>query len=518
MSTLTKAKTIDDYRQLGEKLDLLFADKIIPQNTRTKGNWKCLRCGYKFSQRFDVLQATKSTGCKKCSFKIYGESKRIGREAYEALAQTKRLKLTGTADVSTTQRTTWKCMDCGKEYFRSYVVISSLVNGCNSCTKLRRLSEALGEILAKYGARPAGRLPKDLKDSIKWFCAKGHSPITSIDNIKQGRFCKQCGQAATTAALCLKFEDYELLGEQRGYPFIGPAPKKSTVQTKWDCVIHGVFKRSYVEMKDKHNCPKCRSRISSERQRTPENKYIQAGEKFGYPYLGPHPENQHEDTYWHCEVHGRFPLTYKNLLYGHGCYRCGRESCADKQRATAPEYHSLADDNLCTWIGKTVPLKAHVKTLFQCFWGHQFPSTYAKLWSQRAENMEAGLSACTKCSALSRISRPEAILFARLKGLGRRSQQHRAGRWKIDILVSTKGMRIAIEYDGWYHHQNQLTQDARRRKSLRDLGFAILRIKGNQLVPTREQLEKAINTITTGRRKWVEIRMPDWGIPATKKE
>lgn len=518
MSASTKAKTMDDYRRLGEKLDLLFVDKSVPQNTRTKGNWKCLRCGNNFSQRFDVLQSTKSTGCKACSFRLYGESKRLGRAAYEILATKKRLKIIGPTDIRTSQKTTWQCIDCGEKYFRSYLGVSNLLDGCGTCARLRKITLAVADILAKHGACPADKLPKDFKDSVLWLCPWGHQFTTSMDNIRQGRLCKSCGIDKRTAQQRHKFQDYELLGEERGYPFLGPVPKKNTVKTKWDCSEHGPFKASYAEMKDKTNCPKCRRRIRSERQRTPEQKYIEVGKKFGYPYVGPHPVNQHEDTYWHCEVHGEFPLAYKHMQYGHGCYKCGRESSAKGQRATEDDYHKLARDNRCIWVGQELPLNAWKQTLFQCLGDnkhgerHIFRCTYGKLLTQRSENMESGFSACTRCSALSAISRPEALVFARLKGLGRRSRQHRIGKWRVDILLSTQGMRIAIEYDGWYHHQNQLEKDKRRRKALRDLGFAILRIKGNQLVPTREQLEKAVEKIRTGQRAWVEIRMPDWGI------
>lgn len=521
MSHSTKTKTMADYVELGSKLGLKFGDPKIPKNTRTKGNWKCLRCGYEFLQRSDVLQASKATGCKECSFRLYGESKRLGKEVYETLALAKRLKLVGRADVRSTQKTKWICMDCGKEYERSFESVSKLVDGCAPCAKLRKVAETLGKILAERGAHPKERLPKSTKDSVWWLCPNGHDFFTSTDNITQGRMCKTCGIEKRAAQQRLPGEAYETMGVARMYPFIGLVPNNVNTQTRWDCARHGSFRASYTEMKEKKNCPKCKARLSSERQRTSEDKYIALGKRLGCEYLGPLPHNQQQDTYWNCEYHGPFSASYRHFQYDRQCWDCGRASSADKQRATAQQYHRLAKQNGCDWIGKTLPKSAWVATEFRC-WGknktgkkHVFRRTYGKLLTERVQNLQSKLSACQKCTSLRRESKPQEILFHRLTGFGRRFREYKERHWKIgavDILLRISSLKIAIEYDGWHHHKNRLEKDRKKRQFLRSRGYAVLRVKANQSVPSIEQLEMAIDLLVSGRRQWTEITMPDWGV------
>lgn len=188
-------------------------------------------------------------------------------------------------------------------------------------------------------------------------------------------------------------------------------------------------------------------------------------------------------------------------------------------RATEADYKKLAKDNRCTWIGKEVPPRAQSKTLFQC-WGenkdatvHTFKSSYQKLLGVRELSTSSKLSACTRCSALRRESKPQEAVYHLLRGCGRRLKEKKISRWWIDIVLLIEGQKIAIEYDGWHYHKNRQDKDRQKRKYLREHGFKTLRIKGGSDIPTKERLMAALDKLTdsTNKRLWYEIALPGWG-------
>lgn len=75
----------------------------------------------------------------------------------------------------------------------------------------------------------------------------------------------------------------------------------------------------------------------------------------------------------------------------------------------------------------------------------------------------------------------------------------------LDCLVCIDGYKIDVEYDGWYWHKNKQSRDRRRDEFLKSQGYRILRIKGNREVPTKEQLQNAIDYLVKGNHSYTEI-------------
>lgn len=80
--------------------------------------------------------------------------------------------------------------------------------------------------------------------------------------------------------------------------------------------------------------------------------------------------------------------------------------------------------------------------------------------------------------------------------------------YSIDCFVVVEGVPIDVEYDGWYWHKDQKSADNRRDGYMYSKGYRVIRIKGNNKIPTKEQLIKAIDTILDGER-YAEIKL-DW--------
>lgn len=79
----------------------------------------------------------------------------------------------------------------------------------------------------------------------------------------------------------------------------------------------------------------------------------------------------------------------------------------------------------------------------------------------------------------------------------------------FDIALFVDDIKIDIEYDGWYWHQNK-QHDRRRDEHFKTKGWKILRIRSGHKLPTEQQLLQAINNLIKTNRKFTEIILDDW--------
>ena len=77
----------------------------------------------------------------------------------------------------------------------------------------------------------------------------------------------------------------------------------------------------------------------------------------------------------------------------------------------------------------------------------------------------------------------------------------------LDCAVFLDNVKIDVEYDGWYWHQDT-NRDRRRDNFVKSKGYKILRVKGNHqdLMPTQEQIDTAISQLLNGKN-YTEIIM-----------
>lgn len=78
----------------------------------------------------------------------------------------------------------------------------------------------------------------------------------------------------------------------------------------------------------------------------------------------------------------------------------------------------------------------------------------------------------------------------------------------LDVAIFTNNLKIDIEYDGWYWHQNA-ARDRARDEFLKSCGWKILRIKGGIKIPTIDELITAIDKLINTDRTFTYI-MLDW--------
>ena len=79
----------------------------------------------------------------------------------------------------------------------------------------------------------------------------------------------------------------------------------------------------------------------------------------------------------------------------------------------------------------------------------------------------------------------------------------------LDIVVEINNVKIDIEYDGWFFHQDK-QKDIKRDKFLQSQGFKTLRIRSGHLLPTEQELFDAIDYLVNTEHHFKEIILSDW--------
>lgn len=78
----------------------------------------------------------------------------------------------------------------------------------------------------------------------------------------------------------------------------------------------------------------------------------------------------------------------------------------------------------------------------------------------------------------------------------------------LDCMTIIDGIKIDVEYDGWYYHKDTQVKDTRRDNFVKSQGYKILRILAyDNRLPTLEELKEAINTLTTTNKHFLRIEL-----------
>lgn len=77
----------------------------------------------------------------------------------------------------------------------------------------------------------------------------------------------------------------------------------------------------------------------------------------------------------------------------------------------------------------------------------------------------------------------------------------------FDCLVQINGIKIDIEYDGWYWHKNRQEEDKRRNYFLMRRGFKIIRFQAEKAIPTKEQIQQTVSELLTTSKKIIIVKL-----------
>lgn len=80
------------------------------------------------------------------------------------------------------------------------------------------------------------------------------------------------------------------------------------------------------------------------------------------------------------------------------------------------------------------------------------------------------------------------------------------GRSALDCVIQVNGIKIDVEYDGAYWHQDA-KKDRRRDEYVKSQGYKVLRIVSDRNLPTQEQLAEKIDFLIITEHKFTSINL-----------
>jgi len=195
---------------------------------------------------------------------------------------------------------------------------------------------------------------------------------------------------------------------------------------------------------------------------------------------------------WRCprhpELHVYTRSVSRRALQGVGCVYCSgfaSDQLLNSVTAVAPHLVWEWDYRRNPAFPEDVVARSGKKAWWRCPSGHSWEAVVATRTMKGV--------GCGKCAA-RHTSIAEALVRSELRTFlptilpeGRRIDASPIGitkrtKWpEIDIVVPD--LRIAIEYDGSYHHRNRIEQDRRKSKMLGRLGWQVIRIRTGDLTP-----------------------------------
>lgn len=285
--------------------------------------------------------------------------------------------------------------------------------------------------------------------------------------------------------------DYHALAKRRGFKWLGPEATSVDTKTWWLCSNSHKWHTRYKHIRKGVNCPRCSGRIP----KTPED-YHALAKQHQIEWVGPLPQSVMHKTEWQCNKGHKWQARHTDIRKPSGCPTCKGIAFGNRRRATAEDYHTRAKEYGFKWLGPYTG-DAFKRTRWQCKKGHIFEARYVGI------GQGYGCPTCARST-----SSQQRKLCKMLKG--KLNQQVK--RWVIDIALNIDGVKIAVEYDGWYWHgaEKEQEHDARRDKKIIAAGWRVLRVKSRTKLPTRKQLDTAINSLLNGDT-YAEIILDDWG-------
>lgn len=79
----------------------------------------------------------------------------------------------------------------------------------------------------------------------------------------------------------------------------------------------------------------------------------------------------------------------------------------------------------------------------------------------------------------------------------------------LDCAIFLDNVKIDIEYDGWYWHQDQ-QKDIKRDRVVQKMGYKVLRIKGGSDIPKEEELLSQINELINSDQIYKEYWLDEY--------
>ena len=475
----------DDYRALAQERGFLWIGPEV-LNNHTKTTWECEQ-GHQWEATYTSVR--NGTSCPVCANRVPKTP-----VDYHTLAQERGFLWIGPEVRTTRIKTGWECGQ-GHQWEADYGHILQ-GRGCPVCAgAVPKTPTDCHALAQERGFRWLGPEVPNIRTKTTGECEQGHRWEAPYHGIQQGSGCPVCAIEEQAEQRRNKPDDYHALAQEQGFLWIGPEVPNNNTKTIWECKEGHQWEAVYSSIQQGSGCPYCAGKAP----KTPEDYNALAKER-GFRWVGPEVPTTHDDTVWECEQGHQWEAPYGNIGQGSGCPVCAIEEQAERRRNKPDDYHALAQERGFRWIGPEVP-NSHTRTTWECEQGHQWEAVYGSIKQGR------GCPVCIDMIHGARVSQVQRDLCEMLGGELNRP----FGPYRIDVAVEADGIAIAVEYDSWYWHAGREDYDAQRDREMMAAGWRILRVRSNEQLPAREQLDAAIARLLAGEEQ-VEIVLDDWGI------
>lgn len=188
---------------------------------------------------------------------------------------------------------------------------------------------------------------------------------------------------------------------------------------------------------------------------------------------------------WHIASDGVKDKTRQTMLDRYGVENSMQlESTREKAKATTFERYGVE------FITQSDEIKQRIRKT--CIERYGVPST------GQVPEFQAKMRQTLCANGNTPTSKAERAICEMLKeiyGLENCYPSYPEGGLSLDCMVLVDGQRIDVEYDGNYWHKGKEQRDAARNAVLMDMGYKVVRIKGNNrdTLPSKQQIIDAVD-------------------------
>lgn len=248
----------------------------------------------------------------------------------------------------------------------------------------------------------------------------------------------------------------------------------STCNYEWEAMINNRSKG--------RGCPACAGQVTtkSNNLKSKEPKLAKEWHSTRNGVLTPSDvtSGSGKKVWWKCSncSHDWEAVIYSRIK-GNGCPVCsGRVATADNNLALvnpelAKEWHSIKNENLNPF---NVLPSSGIKVWWNCVRGHE--------WEATIDSRSRG-TGCSICVKTKKSSFPEMAIYYYLKQIIDVERQVSLGKknWPLDLYIPS--LKIGVEYDGFFYHQNKENKDESKNDYYQTKGVQIVRIREAGLPP-----------------------------------
>lgn len=470
--------------------------------------WWLGPCGHEWKSEYRS-RTTKGAGCPVCSGHLIVSGINDLATIYPEIASewhpTKNGGTRPEQCASTTSRLVWWLGSCGHEWKSSVSGRTYMRSGCPYCSS-RKLLTGFNDLKARFPEVAAEWNPSRNGDispesvspgsttSYWWICRLGHPwKARAVDRTHGANGCPICsGRRILPGANDLETTHPDAAAWWHP-TWNGPImPRDVTAGSGkkywWSGPCGHNWEASPYKITSGRGCPVCRGLkvlpgYNDLASRNPELVAQWHQTKNGSLTPEQVTHGSMKKVWWSgtCGHEWEATVTLRANA-GTGCPFCRGLQIAVGDNDFASRFPDVAAEWHRTKNGALQPTEVTSGLNLKVWWlgkcGHE--------WLANISSRTGVGAGCPRC--VNRISKPELELFNQLSEMipdlqlnvslpvpwGSTRQRH----WSRCDMLSDE-LRLVIEYDGWFYHRDQLTEDIAKTKALIDAGWFVIRVRAN---------------------------------------